>query len=378
MARKAALSIRVVYYEGPRLGWCVVIRHRGQRTVRTCGSEDEARALAAQVERQYRAQGLDGSGPPTTVAALLDRFLAVKREQDLSRHTTDFFKYRARMLAAGLGPCNLSALTRDDTTRYVKERKAEEKDKRDPSLPGGASPATVAGELATLRMALGWAKELGWWVGDAEEIAAGFNLKVREAKSYLRRDEVAPFLAAVRAADALALVAVRLALGCGLRVGEVRRASWQDWDREGNALLIADTKDGDPRSVPVGDDLAKFLKVEWMRQGRPAGDAPIVPSRDGSRRATGGWLRKQVVAACRAARATVVSFHELRHTYATLALQAGVPLYLVSKALGHSSTDFTARTYAHALQADQRSVADRLEAFVGGAGQARKPRRARG
>lgn len=44
-----------------------------------------------------------------------------------------------------------------------------------------------------------------------------------------------------------------------------------------------------------------------------------------------------------------ITFHGLRHTYATLALRAGVPLTVVSKRLGHSDVAITLKTYAHVL-----------------------------
>jgi integrase len=51
-------------------------------------------------------------------------------------------------------------------------------------------------------------------------------------------------------------------------------------------------------------------------------------------------------------------FHDLRHTAGTLALRQGVPLYTVSKMLGHSNPAMTLRRYAHVLD-DMREDAGR-------------------
>ena len=50
----------------------------------------------------------------------------------------------------------------------------------------------------------------------------------------------------------------------------------------------------------------------------------------------------------KAGRAAKVRFHDLRHTFATLALQNGVDIKTVSGMLGHFSAGFTLDTYAHA------------------------------
>jgi integrase len=48
--------------------------------------------------------------------------------------------------------------------------------------------------------------------------------------------------------------------------------------------------------------------------------------------------------------------HTLRHTGATLALQRGVPIYKVSKILGHRDINMTYNVYGHLLQEEQAGV----------------------
>ena len=52
-----------------------------------------------------------------------------------------------------------------------------------------------------------------------------------------------------------------------------------------------------------------------------------------------------------------VRFHDLRHTFATLALQNGVDIKTVSGMLGHFSAGFTLDTYAHVTIAAQKEAA---------------------
>ena len=56
-----------------------------------------------------------------------------------------------------------------------------------------------------------------------------------------------------------------------------------------------------------------------------------------------------------------VRFHDLRHTFATLALQNGVDVKTVSGMLGHYSAGFTLDTYAHITTSAQRQAAKAME-----------------
>lgn len=62
-----------------------------------------------------------------------------------------------------------------------------------------------------------------------------------------------------------------------------------------------------------------------------------------------------------------VRFHDLRHTFATLALQNGVDIKTVSGMLGHFSAGFTLDTYAHVTGAAQRQAAGKMAAVLSGA-----------
>ena len=61
-----------------------------------------------------------------------------------------------------------------------------------------------------------------------------------------------------------------------------------------------------------------------------------------------------------------VRFHDLRHTFATLALQNGVDVKTVSGMLGHFSAGFTLDTYAHVTTASQRQAAKTMGSILSG------------
>ena len=68
--------------------------------------------------------------------------------------------------------------------------------------------------------------------------------------------------------------------------------------------------------------------------------------------------------AVRAAPVPRIRLHDLRHTHATLLLQAGVPVKVVSERLGHAQISLTLDIYAHVLPAMDADAADRFAAAV--------------
>ena len=61
---------------------------------------------------------------------------------------------------------------------------------------------------------------------------------------------------------------------------------------------------------------------------------------------------------------SICRFHELSHTFATVALQNGVDMKTVSNMLGHYDACFTLRTYTHATRQMQESAAEKMGQFM--------------
>ncbi len=59
-------------------------------------------------------------------------------------------------------------------------------------------------------------------------------------------------------------------------------------------------------------------------------------------------------------------FHDLRHTFATLTLQAGVAPHVVSRMLGHATVGFTLSVYADAMPEQTKDAAARMATVLGG------------
>jgi integrase len=65
----------------------------------------------------------------------------------------------------------------------------------------------------------------------------------------------------------------------------------------------------------------------------------------------------------RAAGLPSIRLHDLRHSYATAALAAGVPVKVLSQRIGHADVGVTLAVYAHVLPGDDEDAARRAEAL---------------
>jgi integrase len=61
-----------------------------------------------------------------------------------------------------------------------------------------------------------------------------------------------------------------------------------------------------------------------------------------------------------------IRLHDLRHTHATIAVKAGVPVKVISERLGHESPAFTLKQYAHVIPGMQAEAAGDIAALVAG------------
>jgi len=116
-------------------------------------------------------------------------------------------------------------------------------------------------------------------------------------------------------------------------------------------------------------DVLKELEKNKESLLRTADSEYLFPSRDGSRRPHILDLRIPFGKVYEAAEIEGLRVHDIRHTFATLALQGGASLYDVSKLLGHSDVSMTQR-YAHmvddSLQKATDNMAEVIDKAVGG------------
>ncbi len=195
-------------------------------------------------------------------------------------------------------------------------------------------------------------------------------------------EDVHRFLTAV-ADDRLAAL-YRIAVIAGLRRGELVGLRWVDTDVEAGAIRVAQqvvqlgtqlhvgrpkTRSGQ-RLVAIDPATAALLETHRKQQEREreawgAGwheTGHVFTYQDGRVLQPDYVTQKFRRDALRAGLPSI-RFHGLRHTSASLALAAGIPMKVVSDRLGHSTTTITADLYSHVLPVVARDAADAIGAL---------------
>jgi site-specific recombinase XerD len=109
-------------------------------------------------------------------------------------------------------------------------------------------------------------------------------------------------------------------------------------------VYIQPSKSGKGRHVPLNEAGAAFFKNVFIGK---LGNEYVFTKEDNMPWGKNHHVRLLKTACVHAKIQPAVSFHELRHTYASLLAQAGADLLTISKLLGHSDTRVTSRHYAH-------------------------------
>jgi integrase len=140
--------------------------------------------------------------------------------------------------------------------------------------------------------------------------------------------------------------AVVVALNTGLRLGELLGLTWERVDLSRGVIRLELTKSGRRREVPMND--ASYRALVGLG---PKGSGRVFKTR---------YIKTAYNNAVAAAQLDDVTFHTLRHTFASWAVMRGVTL---KELLGHSSLAMTMR-YAHLAPEHLRTAVSRLEGLT--------------
>jgi integrase len=324
----------------------------GEHVLSFAQAQEKARAWFSDLARQDRGEFRTG---PCTVRECLDEYIAWLQGH---RKTAGDARYRVEThIAPKLGNIQCDRLTTAEIRKWLRDlaaspaRLRSSKEAKRPNFRGlnKADPdamrrrrASANRTLTVLKAALNRAWREGKIRSDdawrrvepfeeADAARVGY-LTVAEAKRLLN------------ACDPDFRRIAQAALVTGARYGELAALRASDFNPDSGTVHVRTSKSGKGRHIVLNDEGVAFF--ESLLTGK-TGDALLLSKDDGS-----AWNKshqaRPMAAACNRARITpAVSFHILRHTWASLAVMAGAPLMVVARNLGHKDTRMVERHYGH-------------------------------
>ncbi len=368
---KKGNSYYAVIYEGinPATG---KPRHRWHRAGST--KKEAERVLADLVKRHHDG---DYRAPEkiTLGVYLLERWLPARKTQ---LGETTFSSYRRNIelhVVPYLGSMPLQRLVPEDLDTLYAQLLTNGRR----NLEGGAlSPKTVRNVHAVLRKALADAQRKGTVARNVAELADAPKLS-RRAQSKMQvwnADELRRFLQAIET-HAL-YTAFYIKANTGMRRGEVLGLTWKNIDFETARLSVTQavtapdyrkkvsdvktahsrrTIDLDPRTLAVLRAWRKRQLEQHLQSGIRSDDSCFVFAQHDGEPLHPDFFSQTFERLLSKMDLPRIRLHDLRHTHATLLIQAGVPIKVVSERLGHASPAFTMTVYQHVLPGMQADAA---------------------
>lgn len=362
-----------VYQRPGSPNWVIEFEYQGQRIRRSSGTDKkrEAQEVERNLRQQLKQQAILGKHVDMTLADAIKRYAATVTKNgrsDGTRETSVFkvlgeafgtetpldkltapviHKWRDELVTVGRGRSKKTdANDTGDKPAHKGEGHAQAVTKRKPPAP--LQPASINRYLDILKAILRKAHDEWGALAVMPKIKP---LKANNARlRFLDKDEERRLL------DNCPVHLHRLLtflLGTGVRLGEALGLTWDMVDLSANtraAIRLTKTKNGMPRRVPLPNkvrDLLVAMKAEapkgqprvfvWVSGQDDDGNDVVVPFNS---------VKRSFDTARVAAGLPDITLHTMRHTYASRLVMRGVPIFDVSKLLGHTRIEMTMR-YAH-------------------------------
>ncbi len=224
----------------------------------------------------------------------------------------------------------------------------------------GISPSRFNNAVTTLRQILAIAVDMGILyinptigIKRARELSKELTLPSRQHfPEFVRHIETSGAAQAKDCADF-----VRFLTFSGCRLGEANHAVWRDvdWDRDELIIrgdAVTGTKNWEIRRVPMIPELRTLLLAMRETRREEGKDAPILKVRE---------CQKSMDRAAKLLGIPRITHHDLRHLFATTAIESGIDIPTVSRLLGHKDGGALAmKTYGHLRQDHAKAAVKKI------------------
>ena len=348
----------------------------GKRIIKNVLGKTQAECKAKLKKAIEESQILDVSrANEYTVATWLQTWFELYAKPNIRPSTMNYYHRNIEQhVAPAIGDIPLNKLTTRDLQKLYNDlqsngrlRKVQKKKKP------GLSNSTVRGIHMMLHNALDRAMKEKLILSNPTENCIIPIIEKQEMK-ILHPDHISAYLDAAERRNALPMFYLELV--SGLRKGELVALQWSDLDEANGTISVSKQYVKNPngelaltrpktetsvRKVSIPQGAVDLLVAEHNKHP----DNPYMfPSP-----ITGEMyypdsivnLHKKIL---KDAGLPHIRFHDLRHTFATLALQNGVDVKTVSSMLGHYDAGFTLRTYTHATRQKQDKAAQTMGSFM--------------
>ena len=300
----------------------------------------QADAIEAKLKEEVNARRfkLVSADPHMTLGTLAARFIA-------SGIAHPHHVYHLKFLLPFFADVPVLRLTKPMTEEFRRKRKAGK-----PGTP--LKDATVNRDLSVLRHIL-------YWAVDEQLLEANPLARLKMARERRTRRQIlspAEEQPLVAAAPPHLRAMIIAALDTGMRRGEITNQRWEDIDFYRKLLFVTRSKtpEGESREIPLSERLFQWLAANRSDQG-------IVFAYEGQQVRI---IKRSWKTALKNAGIRYVRFHDLRHTFNTRLMEAGVLQEIRMALMGHSSGSKVHATYTHIELPAKREAIRKLEVWV--------------
>ena len=304
-------------------------------------------------------------------------------------HNGEMYAYWADQIAKGKTPTAREVSEKCGTTLHA-ARAAVRRYKSGivpKQMTPGLAPKTVRNIHAMIHRAL--TDAVAWkYMNDNPASNVKPPKRPRTRRKVWKQEQIQTFLMSIQHDRYSALFLLELTTG--IRRGQICGLKWSAVDLDNGEITVHDNRvvvNGHARDKEGGKtknadqtisiDRATVSALRRWREiqnrereffGSDYHPGDYVFTREGGSPPHPDTIRQRFDRLAAAAGLTRITFHDLRHSYATAALRAGLNPKVISERIGHADVAFFLQTYAHVLRNDDRDAAEQAAAFlIGGA-----------